>query len=62
MPAGTTPVQMLRELVLSSLLVAALAAALIIEAVWGYALAAVIAVVIFGAFLTGWWPDERRRT
>ena len=53
---------MLRELLYALLLVAALAAALIVEAVWGYALAAIIAIVVLSVFWTGGVgvPEDRR--
>ena len=53
---------MLRGLVMSLGLVAVLAAALVVEALWGYALAAVVALVVLGIFLTGGpWPDDHAR-
>lgn len=51
---------MLRGVLLSLLFVAVLAAALVVEAVWGYTIAAVLAVVVLAIFLTGGlWPDDR---
>jgi uncharacterized membrane protein YccC len=51
---------MLRNVLLLLLLVAILAGALVVEAVWGYAIAAVVAVVVLGIFVTGdAWPDDR---